>query len=489
MNKIKSVLGRQNVATESTAIPMPPVSVESFDESAVAELSVAETPEEQDVLDEIDTALDPIDADIMGIASLTDTTNKYQAVSDVIAAELQNGMGVSMEAAALINIFAFRDNLEQVRIRVSNESQQTVSAVESRVALEGIREVLAEWWQKLQSFLKEARSRFSHWIENAFNGAEQLKSQAEQLKEEVTNSQPGSGNIEFSEKGRLLLKNEFPNVAQEMTRLGRISDMVLNKTISDTYETAENIAKAIGSFQPGGEGAFNSLLQSIAEGVRHPADAIAGELTQRLDDTVTEILLKGDETIAATVEASEPFLGNAQFVAVVVTVNPTENPVEGLKALEKAMRFSKILIVDQSIDDKMWNSRNHQVEDKEVPRCSPTDAARIADGALAVANAMLKLKGSANQKAAIDRAVDQAGQNVANMNINENVESGGSIASALRSMVSTVASMPSGVTGKLVSFFGTTSRAALHYAKASLAGEKQEESETHGRPNKPNQPA
>lgn len=481
MSKIKSVLSRAPKPALETFQPETVISPESFDESP---LGFEDS--EIDPRDEIDTAMDPVDADIAGLYSLTDQTNKYQAVYDAIAPEIHSGKGLSVEAATILNIYSFNDGLDIVRARVSNESNTHISLEESKVALEGIKEVLREWWQKFTAFLKDARSRFSHWLDNAFNGADQLKELAERLKEEITNAQPGSGNIEFSDKGKLLIDNGWPNVANEMNRLGRIADMVLNKTIENTYENAERVASAIAQYQPGGEGSFNSLLQALSEGVAHPADAIAGELNQRLTEDVTEILLKGDDSINASVEASEPFLGNGRLVAIVVTVNPSENPVQGLVALSKAYKFSKILVVDTSAENKLWNSRNHQVEDKEVPRCSPTDVARIADGAISVANAMLKLKGSGNLKSQIDRAVDQAGQNIANMNINENVESGGSIASALRSIVSSVASMPSGVTSNLVSFFGTTSRSALKYGKECLTSDKQEETENNS--NKPNQP-
>lgn len=479
MTKIKNVLARRpQVSIESAVVEPEKQSVESFDERPLSFGS-----DESGLPDEIDNALDPVDADIMGLTSLTETTNKYQAVYDAIAPEINAGQSLSTEAAVILNIFSNSMGIQTARAFVANESASHITPYESKVALEGIKEVLREWWQKFSAFLKEARSRFGHWLENAFNGAEQLKSLAEQLKEEVTHARPGSGDIEFSEKGKLLIEGNWPNVPNEMMRLGRISDMVLNNVIEDTYSNAQAVASAIGSYQPGGEASFNQLFKTLAENVKHPSEAIAGELTIRLPGDANEVLLKGDDSVNAVVEASEPFLGNARLAAVVVTVNPTENPIEGIRALEKAYKFSKVIVVDLSAENKLWNSRNHQVEDKEVSRCSPTDAAKIADGALAVANAMLKLKNSGSKKSQVDRAVDQAGQNIANMNINETSEGGGSISSALRSIVSTVASMPSSVTSSLVSFFGSTSRAALKYAKASLEGEKQDENENSQKPN------
>lgn len=479
MSRIKSVLSRKPAPALEAEDVVPP-SVEAFDEKPIDNTPLQTTPDEQEVRDEIDTALDPVDADIMGVSSLTEQTNKYQAVSDVIEQSIQNG-GLSVEAAHILNIFAQENGLERVRVRVSNESFTTSSLFESKVALEGIKEFIAEWWEKLKNFLKQARERFMAWLQNALNGSEALKASAEELKEAAANAQPGQGDIEFAKKSLLLIEGNFPNVGSEMARFGGIAESVLVDALEGTYSSAENVAKAVGSFRLSGEGSLNSLIQVLAAGIENPANAISNELTENVDESVTQALLKGDDSIHVEVKASKPFLGNAQLAASIVSVNQSQNPVETLVALAKAMKFSRIEILDLSEESKLWSSRSEASEDKKVPRCSPSDAGKIADGAIAVADALMKMRQNAGKSAQLNRDVDAAGNSVNSLNINEDVESGTALANAMRTIVSSVATYPSQVTGKLVSWFGTTAKTAVDYAKASLKGNAQED-------NKPQEP-
>lgn len=464
MSRIASVLKRTSQpATESVDINQ-----ESFDETP---MNI--TPEEQDVRDEIDTALDPIDADIMGISTLTDQTNQYQNVADVINVGLQEG-GLSVEAAAIINIFAHKHGLNRVHVRVSNESAGTAPIYESKVALEGIKEFIAEWWEKLKGFLKTARQRFQAWLENAMNGAEGLQSAAEALKEKLANAQPGQGEIEFDKKSLLMIEGQFPNVGTEMVRFGNIAESVLVDALEDTYSSAENTARVLSGFKVGGEGSLNNMISVLAQVIQNPANSIAPELTETVESSVTESLLKGDDSLQVEIKASKPFLGNAQLAAAIVSVNQSENPIETLSALAKAMKFSKIEILDLTEENKIWNSHAEKTENNKVPRLSPSDIGKIADGAESVAKALLAMRRNAGKKAQLDRDIDAAGASVNNMGINESVEGGASLASSMRTIVSSIATYPSQVTGKLVSWFGTVSKTAIAYGNACLVGEKAE---------------
>lgn len=75
MSRIKSVLSRKATPALESEVVTPP-SIEAFDEKPLDNTPLQDTPEELDVRDEIDRALDPVDADIMGVSSLTEQTGR-----------------------------------------------------------------------------------------------------------------------------------------------------------------------------------------------------------------------------------------------------------------------------------------------------------------------------------------------------------------------------------------------------------------------------
>lgn len=476
MSKIHSVLGRQNKPA-----------MESFDETGVegGDVTVVtdDLPTREIVLEKIDQLDDgvyipEINHDEVSNEPVTSTVEKYEAVGQVLEDSLQSG-GVSMEAALLLNTFSAQLGVP-VRARVSNESYGTQGIYESRVALESIKDVLRDWWNQLKNWLAGARKKLGDWLVHAFAGADALKSNAEALKETATNAQPASGDFEFSKRAQLLINGQFPNVAQEMTRFGAFAEAALIETLENSYENTQNIAGILGGFTLSGERSVNDLVLNLADGIAHRADAFGSFLTQKVDDSVTQVLLKGAEGLNVEVLASEPFLGNAQLAASIVSVSPSGNPIETLGLFAKAIKFSKIEILDLNNENKLWSKAgdSDENESKSVPRISSADVIKLAEGAIKVAEAMIKTKSISGKKNAADSNVDRAGNAVNNLGINEEVEGGASIASSLRTIVSQVATFPNGVTTKLLMWFGSTARTALQYGKESLAGEKEEKTET-----------
>lgn len=484
MSKISAILTRK----VQPALEAEPV-VESFDESALEsddELLDAE------VAESIDTALEPVNEELEENApdfteGITEQTNRYQEVANVIDNSMQEG-GLSLEAAQILNIFANHDGHPRVRARVSTESFGTAALYESRVALEAVMDVVRDWWKRLTDFLKSARSRFMQWIQNAFNGAQGLIDQGNALKERAAGATPGTGDIKFEKKAALEINGTFPDIGVELGRFADLADGVLVQLLDSTYQTNSELADAVAGFQYSDEGAVGSLVTKLAQVISQPADAISGQLTENVDDSVTQVLLKGAEGVQVQVKASKPYLGNAQLSAVIVNITPTGGAIENLSLLAKATKLSRVELLDVSEEGKIWSPRAKSTENGEAPtvaRAAPGDVSQIADAAIKVGNAMLKVKGTAGHKTAMDRNVDRAGQAISNMNLDEGQEGAASVASSLRTIVSSTASYPSQVSSRLISWFGSVTKVAIAYGNASLAGNV---AETEG-DNQPQQPA
>lgn len=477
----RSILTRSKPAMEAEVEELTTTVIKHGDDPFPTEDDPAVIPDGKEIPHEVS----PEEPDIMGpeIISedpVTHITQAYENVAGIVTEAFDEG-GLSMEAAQILNLFSYHLNVPVVA-RVSVESYGTTALYESRVALEDAKAMIAAWWAKLKEWLQSARDHIEDWAGQLVVKLSELKSKGEALKEKSNNAQPGSGNIDFPKAHLLKIDGQQVNVPQAYAALVNFAETAYVNAIDVGFENAKRVGGILGNFQLSGEQSLNQLVHDLAVGANTPAEAYGHLLTNRVTSgTIFEKLLAGNESLNAYVLSSEKFLGNAQLVAGIISVARGENPVEDLKNFGKAIKLSELKLFDESTGNK-WagGSRgdNDQEDSTSVPRISPSDAGNIADSLIKMAGVLEKNKEILQKKKTADQAIDVAGQAVNNLGINEQVENGEAIASALRGLVSSMSAQVQSPTIMVTMWLVQMSNAVGQYANLSLAGEAQPETQT-----------
>lgn len=452
--KIRAILNKSRVNLESA----PPVN-DMNQEAVIDKINQAET----------DIGYFPQVNEEIYVDTITPTINEFEEAREVVEVSLENA-GLSSDATKLLNIFTASRGYP-TKAKISVESVGTIARYESRVALESISDVIRDWWRKMVQWLNTARKDFTAWITNVFSAAEALKSSAASLKERAASATPGSGDIEFKKKGELLINGQFPDVGNEMGRLANFAQATLVDSIEDSYVSASNLATTISKFTLSGENSLNELATSIAEAISSQGDEFSNLLTRKIDPSPVEQVLGGFKGLDVTVTGSEPFFGDVEVIYT--HGKPTADDSAGkLKGLANAIEFSHIRLFIGGEEPSFWSSnKSKKVDDKNVQRCDTATAIKIAESAITIADAITRGKQLSGKISSFNNYIDAAGKSVSNLNINEEVEGGKEIANSLRSIVSSLSTYPTKVSRELYSYFGKTTKTALAYATASLAGE------------------
>ncbi|UQT03150.1 hypothetical protein TOTORO_02870 [Serratia phage vB_SmaS-Totoro] len=177
--------------TEEAAVVTAPVEVPAAvtepaeaapDFVAVAESTDGVVPAVTEV-DEAFTAADAVETELETeeptYEVLSDAVQTYPEVVAVLDNALENG-GVSVEAAALLNIFTQRDGIP-ADMNVATESYGGYARSQTRIAIESIKDSLRQWWNDLRAWMKEQRERFAAWLKSLFDTTTALRKSAESI--------------------------------------------------------------------------------------------------------------------------------------------------------------------------------------------------------------------------------------------------------------------------------------------------------------------
>lgn len=476
MSLRKDILARAKPAMESEVEELVTTVIKHEDDPIPTEDNPMEMPDGDFLPHEV-KAVDP---DIMGdeIVSedpVTKIADVYTNVGRIVEESFDEG-GLGMEAAQILNLFSHYHGVP-VKASVSNESYGTTAIFESRVALEGVKEVLAQWWATMQEWLKKARAQIEEWAGQLMVKLTDLKGKGEALKEKANNAQPGSGEIEYPRKHLLTIGGQVPNVASAFNDLVKFAETAYQGVIEVGFDNATRVGGILSTFQLSGEGALANLVQKLQTEANVPAEAYGHLLVNRQNSgSIFEKLLAGNSNLNAYVLTSNPFLGNSILSAGIITVNRTDNPVEDLKNFGIAVKLSEIKILVSDTGDK-WSAGagsrddDNASDDKKMPRLSPNDVGNIADSLVSLGSALEKSKDLLQKKKSADNIIDQAGNAVNNLGINEQVEGGAAIASALRGLVSSMAAQVQSPAMAVTMWLLTIANAVGQYATLSLAGD------------------
>lgn len=275
--------------TEEAAVVTDPVEVPAAVEPAAATPDFVAVAEATDgvvpavtEVDEAFTAADVIEAG-MGAEEptyevLSDAVQTYPEVVAVLDNALQNG-GISVEAAALLNIFTQRDGIP-ADMNVATESYGGYARSQTRVAIESIKDSLRQWWNDLRAWLKEQRERFAAWLKSLFDASGALRKNAEAILEKANAAEVDSdATIEFNSMALLGkdggFSKDLPADLRELTDLiNRAYVPLATLEMADCGKAADVIAQLKGDEEVG------AVALDLARAFEQSSSAFRSKLTE-----------------------------------------------------------------------------------------------------------------------------------------------------------------------------------------------------------------
>lgn len=211
---------------------------------------------------------------------LSNALETYPAVRQVLSDAMDNG-GISVEAAALLNLFTARDGIP-VGMGVSTESYGYTARSQTRVSMEAIGASIREWWQKMVVWMKEQAARFAEWIKSIVGSMKQLKEQSQAIFETAKAMETDmEGDVEskhienLSLGGTVSPENLARNLIEMNNVLRRALVPIAVAVNKDTVKSADFIAQLKGDESP----------EVIADGLMKTCQGTDSEIRAKLTET------------------------------------------------------------------------------------------------------------------------------------------------------------------------------------------------------------
>lgn len=192
---------------------------------AVADATDGVVPAATEV-DEAFESADVIETDIVEqeptYEILSEAVQTYPEVVAVLDNALANG-GISVEAAALLNIFTQRDGIP-AGMNVATESYGGYARSQTRIALESIKESLRQWWADLVKWAKEQRDRLAAWLKSLFDASTAMRKEAEAIIKDAEGlTTDATGDIEVKDPSALVKDGAIStDIARDVTELAQL---------------------------------------------------------------------------------------------------------------------------------------------------------------------------------------------------------------------------------------------------------------------------
>lgn len=476
MKSIKSILARSTVSNEAEINYSCTEIIDHSNDEAPKTSDIIEVPEGTELPHEVYSVTDDLDprAYLDGeeiIEPALEPIDTYIDVSGVVEETLQEG-GLSLEAAQLLNLFNQFNGIK-TPIKISMESTGTTALYETKVALEGIKEFIAEWWARFKEWLEEAKKKLEEWAADIMVKITNLKEKGENLINAVTHATPGDGNVKVLKKNLLSINGSVSNVPESLGVIANFAESQYTKVITAGFDTANSLSNALSGTEITSEEDVNTLIQKLANGLKMPWESYSEVLTQSIDNAeVTEFILKGNKDLQARTFSSPKLLGDALIIGTEFALSPKGDGITVLKNLSEALKYSKVeILFDDGGEIQKWSpsvGKEENSEDDELPRLSPNDVRSIGESLVKLGTALERNKDVMSQKRSADQHLYQAGQMIDGMTISEELADGKSVASSLRSIIASTASLIQSPVMKVTMYLIYVGQAAAEYASKSI---------------------
>lgn len=200
-------------------------------------------------MDEVEAELNEVEPE--GEMLTEAMTETYPEVIEILEEAQENG-GISVESARLLNILNRVHGIsDAMSVSVESFSDSGRSAQATRVAVEGLKATIKNWWQKLKAWFKKMRAKLKNWWEKTWAAAPRLKSNAQSIRDRAskTTSVAKEKKVELVAANKTLgIGGKFPGASGLATALATTADIaskLFESAQPKSIEAAEDILKAL----------------------------------------------------------------------------------------------------------------------------------------------------------------------------------------------------------------------------------------------------
>lgn len=430
------------------------------DDAAQAALIELDT---RTALEEVDQAEVAINQDLPEGEDLSEALNEtYPEVVEILE-NAQEAGGISVEAAALLNVLN-RVHGADGRVNVANESFQDAGSRReaTRVAIEGIKATLKDWWRKLKAWFAKYRAKLKTWWEKTWAAAPRLAAQAKSIRERAskTSGQPKEKNFEMVRvQQTLFVAGSFPSdMPAALQKLNQIAGGIFNQAQTDCLKSAEAMMNVVENAKFDSKEGIDAMAQALSAAVPKVPGAV---FNQQVSGDVPDVAKVGD---GFTAKRTEEFLGGKCVYAIYQTGGTGGQGAEGIKALADVISGSRTFVGPVS-------KKEADDSAKQVPTAAANSVQRICDEVVHLCDAIEAYKRNfqAQEKAhdqlnktgdALDRATNGA---------DDKVEGLTRVISDVKRIVPAIHRFIDEPSTSFAREFLTVGRYALQYADKSLA--------------------
>lgn len=340
---------------------------------------------------------------------LANALNTYPAVRQVLSDALDNG-GISVEAAALLNLFTARDGIP-VGMGVSTESYGYTARSQTRVSMESIGASIRDWWQKMVVWMKEQAARFAEWIKSIVGSLKKLRDEtkaimaaAAEMTEDL-NKEIDQPSLEIlSLGGKISPENLSRDLIEVSTVIRRSLVPIATSLMKDSVKSAEFIAQLKGDEAP----------EAIAEGLMKTCQSTDSEIRAKLTESSSEDGYR----------QSKALLGERVLRGAVID-NNHDYTLSEIAQSGKILEVYKLPDVERS------------TKARSLSRDDIVELRGAVDGFYDVVEVIGESYGTSSSSRAVDEAVSKAGEHL--VTLAEDTENGNNPAySELRKIVSSL---------------------------------------------------
>lgn len=415
------------------------------------------------------TALEDLDA---AEAQLVDNdeegTTLSEALSDTypevveILEEAQEKGGISVESARLLNVINRLHGIDEtlsVSVEAFGDTGRSMAA--TRVAVEGIKATLKDWWRKLKAWFMKMRAKLKTWWEKNWAAAPRLKAQAEAIRQRANagSSAPKETSFELVRAAQtLFVNNAFPSdLAGELKKVNHIADTVFNKTQKQLLTTATTIL-------------------GVVETATFTSEADVAKITGELNGAVNAMTEIGGDIFGAVSGSDVPDIAKVQdgYYAVRTTELPGGKAVYAIgrkKSTTADIRAITDAITSQRVVVGPFRAKEAGDEAKKVPTAGRTVIQGICDEVVVIASTIEAYKRNFAAQETARKELDKAGDSLdrATNGASEQVEGVNSVIGDLKRIITASANMIEEPSRSFGSEFIKIGRNALQYAERSMS--------------------
>ncbi|WBF04863.1 hypothetical protein [Erwinia phage vB_Ea277G] len=416
-------------------------------------------------MDEVEAQLNEVEPE--GEMLTEAMTETYPEVIEILEEAQENG-GISVESARLLNILNRVHGIEDaMSVSVESFSDSGRSAQSTRVAVEGLKATIKNWWQKLKAWFKKMRAKLKTWWEKTWAAAPRLKSNAQSIRERAqkTTSVAKEKKIEVVAANKVLgLDGKFPGAQGLATALNTAADTAgkLFETVQPkSIEVADNILKAIEAAKFSDEASLSSLGDNLVK-----AAADLNPDTQLFSKDVPDAKATGFGEIGEglTLRRTEQMPGNqAIFVCFAPAGAGATGAADKIKGAADALARRKTTVTGVLAKD---------VDDSSVSVDTATtqQIISICDAVIKMADIIEGYKRKFAKSEEAHKNLDQAGDHVEReANDGDAKEGMSAILSDIRRIIPAARLLIDEPSAKLSGVFMSVGKNTLNYCNRSLS--------------------